>query len=115
MPTPDPRTGVVIATRDRAALLRDALARLLVLPERPGVVVVDNGSTDDTPDVARAADPGVEVVRLPDNRGAAARNLGALRLDCPYVAFADDDSWYDPGSLTLAANLFDSHPRLGLI
>jgi GT2 family glycosyltransferase len=33
----------------------------------------------------------------------------------PYVAFCDDDSWWEPGALTRAAGLFDAHPRLGLI
>ncbi len=113
MTAPDPRVGVVIATRDRADLLRGTLARLLALPERPRVLVLDNGSTDGTPEVARVS--GVELVALGENRGAAARNLGVRLTDAPYVAFADDDSWYVPGSLALAANLFDSIPHLALI
>jgi GT2 family glycosyltransferase len=111
--TPDPRTGVVIATRNRAGLLRDTLARLLALPERPRVVAVDNGSADDTRDVARTT--GAGLIALPDNRGAAARNVGVARLDRPYVALADEDSWYEPGSVNHAADLFDKHPKLGLI
>jgi GT2 family glycosyltransferase len=110
---PDPRIGVVIVTRDRAALLRATIARLLALPERPPVVVVDNGSADDTLAVARAV--GVEVISLGENRGAAARNVGVRNLDRPYLAFADDDSWYEPGALARAANLFDAHPKLGLV
>ncbi|HEY1377113.1 MAG TPA: glycosyltransferase [Gemmataceae bacterium] len=111
----DPRTAVVIATRNRAACLGFALARLLALPERPRIVVVDNGSSDGTPAIVRAGFSTVEVVSLPANRGAAARNVGVERVMAPYVAFADDDSWYAPGALATAANLLDRHPRLGLI
>jgi N-acetylglucosaminyl-diphospho-decaprenol L-rhamnosyltransferase len=109
----DPRVAVVIATRDRADLLSETLARLAALPERPRVVIVDNGSSDRTAEVVRAA--GVELVALGENRGAAARNLGVRLAPTPVVAFADDDSWYTPGSLSLAADLFDMHPHLGLI
>jgi GT2 family glycosyltransferase len=115
MPTPDPRVAVVIATQDRAALLGETLTHLLALPEGPRVIVVDNGSSDDTPNVARSAGPRVELIRLPANRGAAARNIGVEATEAPYVAFADDDSWYEPGSLSRAADLFDAHPKLALI
>jgi GT2 family glycosyltransferase len=104
-----------MATRNRAACLRFALAQLLALPEGPHVTVVDNGSTDGTAAMVRGEFPAVTVAPLPDNRGAAARNVGVERVTAPYVAFADDDSWYAPGALTTAADLFDRHPRLGLI
>ncbi len=115
MPSPDPRIAVVIATRNRAALLRGTLARLIALPEAPGIVVVDNGSTDDTAAVARAAGSQVELISLKENRRAAARNLGIEATQAPYVALADDDSWYEPGALSRAADLFDAHPQVGLI
>src|SRR5205807_7353355 len=44
-----------------------------------------------------------------------ARNVGAHAVTAPYVAFADDDSWWAPGALTHAAGLFDRHPELALI
>ena len=109
------RVGVVIITRDRLASLRVTLNRLAVLPERPTVVVVDNGSRDGTVAAVRADYPDVAVVALRENRGAAARTDGALRVVEPYVAFCDDDSWWAHGALTQAAELFDAYPRLGLI
>lgn len=115
MTCPDPRIAVVIATRNRAAILRETLQRLLFLPERPQVIVVDNGSSDDTVEVARSAGSSVKLIALPGNHGAAARNLGVEAASTPYIAFADDDSWYEPCSLSLAVDLFDHHPRLGLI
>lgn len=104
------RVTIVVATRDRRADLERSLGH----HEAP-VVVVDNGSGDGTPAAVRSRHPGVEVVELGENRGAPARNVGVARASTPYVAFADDDSWWDPGALDRAADLFDAHPRLGLI
>src|SRR5215218_1414627 len=101
-----PGITVVVATRNRAARLAGVLERLGGLPERPPVVVVDNGSDDDTVDVAGRF-PGVRVLRLPRNHGAAARNYGVAAAKTPYVAFADDDSWWAPGSLARAGELFE--------
>ena len=109
------RITIVIITRDRRDGLLNTLDRLTALPERPKIVVVDNGSADGTPAAVRAEYPEVRVVPLGRNRGAAARNIGVDLARTPYVAFSDDDSWWEPGALERAAGLFDAHPRLGLI
>lgn len=109
------RLTVVIATRDRRAELLRTIARLEALPEDPTIVVVDNGSSDGAAAAVQAAHPRVRVVPLGRNRGAAARNVGVHLARTPYVAFSDDDSWWEPGALTRSADLFDAHPRLGLI
>lgn len=114
----DARTTVVIATRDRAATLATTLRRLLTLRPKPPIIVLDNDSTDDTWDVLgrlarRHGD--VRVFRLGRNLGAAARNLGVLAAQTPYVAFSDDDSWWAPGALTEAEAVFDKCPAVGLI
>jgi GT2 family glycosyltransferase len=109
------KVTVVIATRDRRAELCRTLDRLAELPERPPIVVVDNNSRDGTPAVVRDRHPAVRVVSLRRNVAAAARNAGVLRAHTPYVAFSDDDSWWEPRSLRRAAGVLDAHPRLGLI
>lgn len=106
----DPRVTVVVATRNRWADLRSSLPR----HEAP-VILVDNGSDDDTPARVREHFPDVRVVELPVNRGAVARNIGVLLARTPYVAFADDDSWWAPGALAAAADHFDAAPRLGVL
>jgi len=104
------RVTVVVATRDRRAELERTLPR----HEAP-VVLVDNGSADGTGAAVRARHPGVDVVELGANRGAPARNVGVARAATPYVAFADDDSWWAPGALTRAADVLDAHPRLAVL
>jgi GT2 family glycosyltransferase len=115
MPVSPTRVSVVIATRNRGPELLGTLARLRALPERPPIVVVDNGSTDGTAELVRAHHPEVQVVGLRRNRGGAARTVGARLVDSPYVAFSDDDSWWAPGALSRAADLLDRHPRLAVL
>ena len=109
------RVSVVIATRDRRTDLERTLGHLTALPERPRVVVVDNASRDGTAAMVRRLFPAVEVLALRDNAWGAARTIGARHVDTQYVAFSDDDSWWAPGSLGAAADVLDSHPRLGLV
>lgn len=110
----DPRVGVVVITRNRCESLLRTLDRLAGLPERPPVVVVDNGSTDGTVRTVRERYPAVRVLPQRRNLGAVGRTYGAAALETPYIAFSDDDSWWEPGALTRAADLLDAHPRLGL-
>jgi len=99
----DQRIGVVIITYQRREEALGAVERLTALGEQPPVVLVDNGSTDGTADAVRRRFPQVDVLALDWNSGAVGRNLGVRRLTTPYVAFCDDDTWWEPGSLTAPA------------
>ncbi len=83
----------VLPTYDRAEALRANLAPLLALEGVDELVVVDDGSRDDTPAVlAAVADPRLVVVRQPRNRGApAARNAGVRAASGEWVVFVEDD------------------------
>ncbi len=109
------RVGVVVITHQRREEALACVARLSELPERPPVVVVDNGSTDGTAAAIRARFPDVEVVAVGENLGAVGRNVGVERLRTPYVAFCDDDTWWQPGSLARAADVLDAHRRLAVL
>ncbi|HEV2739703.1 MAG TPA: glycosyltransferase [Candidatus Elarobacter sp.] len=83
--------SVVIATKDRAALLDAALASLRAQEDAPEyeLVVVDNGSSDATPGVARAHGARYAFVAEP-NRGKA-RNAGIALATGDAILFVDDD------------------------
>jgi GT2 family glycosyltransferase len=101
---------VVVMTRDRWPDLQKTLAR-----HEARVIVVDNGSSDGTPGLVRRHFPDIAVVELGSNHGSVARNIGVEWARTPYVAFADDDSWWAPGALTNAAEILDRHPRLAVL
>ncbi|MGY1744976.1 glycosyltransferase family 2 protein [Blastococcus sp. SYSU D00695] len=101
---------VVVMSRDRREDLLASMPR-----HEARVVFVDNGSTDGSVDAVRAAHPDVTVLPLARNVGARARTLGAERAGTPFVAFADDDSWWAPGDLARAAAVMREHPRLAVL
>ncbi|OUC88563.1 glycosyl transferase [Streptosporangium minutum] len=100
----------MVVTRNR----RRDLERSLPRHESP-VILLDNGSTDGTPALVRRRFPHIQVVELGRNLGAPARNLGVRLARTPYVAFADDDSWWADGALRRAADVLDAHPRLAVL
>ena len=109
------KISVVIITRDRRASLVRTLRELTRLPETFPIVVVDNASADGTAAAVSQQFPRVRVVTLGRNRGAVGRNIGVRAAGTPYVAFCDDDSWWEAGALPRAVAHFDRYPRIGLI
>jgi glycosyltransferase involved in cell wall biosynthesis len=98
--------SVVVATRQRAALLPE-LARALLSQTGLStfeVILVDDGSTDETTAVLRDlahADARIRTESLPERRGpAAARNRGLRLATGPIVAFTDDDCLPQPNWLS---------------
>src|SRR5688572_18979140 len=106
---------IVTASRDRRERLLASIPHHLSLPERPPVIVVDDASADGSADAVEAAFPAVTVLRRRTSAGGAARNDGIAAAATPYVALADDDSWYAPGALARAAAILDADPRLAVI
>jgi GT2 family glycosyltransferase len=111
----DSRVTVAVITHNRRAELARTLDKLEALPERPAVVVVDNGSADGTAAYVRWHYPAVTLIAARRNLGAVGRNLALRRVITPYVAFCDDDTWWDPGSLALAADTLDAHPDVASV
>jgi GT2 family glycosyltransferase len=109
------RLSVVILTYNRIDELIRTLEHMLALPESPAIVVVDNASIDSTSTIVSQRFPSVKLLSLDRNIGAAARNLGVREVRTPYVAFADDDSWWAPGSLSTAVRLMEQYPRIAAL
>ncbi|NJQ05583.1 glycosyltransferase family 2 protein [Streptomyces lonarensis] len=109
------RTTVVVITHNRRPELLRTLRLLRSLPEAPPVVVTDNASTDGTAEAVAGAFPEMTLLRPGRNLGAVGRNLAVERVRTPYVAFCDDDTWWEPGSLRRAAELLDPRPRLAAV
>ncbi|MBX3746619.1 MAG: glycosyltransferase [Verrucomicrobiae bacterium] len=109
-PARSPRVTVVVAAYNAAATLRDCLDSLLRLhhPDLE-VIVVDDGSTDATPEITQAY-PQFRTLRLPSNLGLShARNLGIRSATGEIIAFTDADCRVDPDWLRfLVAGLLDA-------
>lgn len=112
------RMSFVIASRNRAPELASVVHRLLDTTPCP-IIVVDNGSDDDSVAVvgrtaARSAGR-VVVIGLSSNLGAVGRNVGVAACRTPYVAFCDDDSWWEPQALTRGTEIFDRYPNVAVL
>jgi glycosyltransferase involved in cell wall biosynthesis len=97
-----PEVTVVIPTRNRSGLLPTGLASALAQVDVDlEVIVVDDASTDDTPDVLAAVDdPRLHVIRFATHSGVTrARNAGLGAARGSWVAFLDDDDIWAPWKL----------------
>jgi GT2 family glycosyltransferase len=109
---PDPAVSIVAPTVGRASYLHVALRSLAAqeLDEPYEVVVVDDGSTDATVEVCRAA--GVRMLRQPRRMGPnAARNRGIAETSGALVVFVDDDVEAPPGWLAALVAGARRHPE----
>ncbi len=92
-----PTLSVIVPTRNRGALLADAVRSIAPQAQADGaaeVLVVDNASTDDTAAVAAALArelPGVRLLRSDDPGLLAGRHLGAAAASGGLLVFVDDD------------------------
>lgn len=111
-----PLLSVIVPAKDQFDYLPDTLTSLTMQFEDPGamqVIVVDDGSTDGTGEVAAGFAgrlPGLEILRNEEPHGlATARNQGLAAAEGRYLAYLDGDDWLAPGHLT---SLTDSIARL---
>jgi hypothetical protein len=112
------RLSVVICTRNRAPLLRGALRGIATQTRRPDeVVVVDNGSTDDTAAVLDAfrTELPLVTVYLAAPSIPAARNAGARAATGDVLCYTDDDAVADATWLAEVEATFLADPAIGVV
>ncbi|TWT73709.1 putative glycosyltransferase EpsH [Posidoniimonas polymericola] len=113
----DARISVVIPTYNRANLLRGCLDSALA-QTRPAdeIVLVDDGSTDDTSEVVASYSDQIMFIQQENAGPGAARNNGAARASGDYIAFLDSDDAWAPWTLEYIAAAIEEHrPRLMLL
>lgn len=109
---PEPVVSVVLPTRNRARYLETALASLRAQVDAPPheLLVVDDGSTDDT--VAVAARHGVKAIAARPPGGLnTGRNTGIAATRADLIAFVDDDVWVPPNWLNALVAGAARHPE----
>lgn len=115
-PASSTTVSVVLATWNRAVPLQDAIASVRAQSHAAWeLLVVDDGSEDDTADVVRAVaadDERVVLVPRPHLGVCAARNAGLAAATGDLVAFLDSDNTWEPDYLAHMVHAFDSEPEL---
>src|SRR5436190_22220932 len=113
-----PVSSVIIPLFNKADLTRACLAALIgaTPADLYEVVVVDNGSTDDTAALLDQLDGDVTIIRNPQNLGfARACNQGALAARGEYLVFLNNDTEPEPGWLEPLIGTADANPRVGAV
>jgi len=112
---PDPDVTVVIPCFNHGRFLAEAISSALGQEgERPRVIVVDDGSTDQGTLAALEALPeGVELIRQANAGPAAARNAGMGQTTSPYLLPLDADDRLPPGTLAALKEALERDPRAG--
>ncbi len=107
--------SVIIPAYNYAQYLPDAIRSCLAQTYQPvEIIVVDDGSTDSTRDVAHSF-PTVKYI-YQENRGvSAARNIGLRHAQGEYIQFLDADDTISPTKIEQCLQVFKSHPDSGLV
>ena len=105
-----PVFSVILPTFNRARVLSDALDSIFIqgVPDVQ-VIVVDDGSTDDTEAVVAAYGFGIKYVRQENGGTAAARNTGLNLATGRFISFLDSDDVWLPGKMKAELSIFDSN------
>jgi GT2 family glycosyltransferase len=106
-----PGVSAVIATRNRREALEIVLDRLAELPVDE-VLVVDNGSEDDTVERLSTREGNVRVLAQETNRGLAGRNLAVREARNELLLVLDDDAYPQPGAIETLIERFEQNARL---
>ena len=113
--TPTSAICIIVPCYNAAATLARALESCRLQPEVAQIIVVDDGSTDTSADLAlqyARTDSRIALLRMPCNGGAAqARNWGALHASHDLLAFLDADDEYQPGALAAANTFLAQNPH----
>lgn len=110
-----PKVSVVIPTYNNAALLHETLDG--VRRQNVGdldIIVVDDGSTDDTVEALKRYDPAIRLVCQANQGPAAARNKGVSLAHGEFIAFCDHDDIWNERHLEALLACFDAHPATAM-
>ncbi|ANQ86418.1 hypothetical protein dqs_3397 [Azoarcus olearius] len=106
--------SVVVPTYNRAAFLAECLESLLAQTVPPvRILVIDDGSTDNTSEVVATFGDRVEYLRKENGGKASALNLALPMIDTEFVWFFDDDDVAHPWAIESHLSLLAAHSNLG--
>lgn len=107
--------SVLIPTYNRAEFLPESVdAVLTALRAQDEVIVIDDGSTDDTPQILARYGNRIRVITTPNRGKSTALNIGLTQAKGDYVWIVDDDDLVLPDALTRLLGMLQANPQAGL-
>ncbi|WFD11396.1 glycosyltransferase [Tepidibacter hydrothermalis] len=105
-----PKVSVIIPTYNYGKFISDAIDSILVQTFKDyEIIVVDDGSTDNTKDIIKKYNDKISYYYKTNNGPSSARNLGINNANGDYVCFLDADDIFDPSKLAHQVKLLDEH------
>jgi glycosyltransferase involved in cell wall biosynthesis len=112
------RVTVLIDTYNYGHFIEEAIDSVLAQdfpPEVMEILVVDDGSTDDTAERVRKYGNRIQYSYKPNGGQASGLNFGIARAHGEIIAFLDGDDYWLPGKLQRVVAEFEKHPEAGMI
>jgi hypothetical protein len=110
--------SVLIDTYNHERFIEEAVSSVLAqdfpAAERE-ILVVDDGSTDRTPEILNKFGSQIHILRKPNGGQASAFNQGIPECQGEIVAFLDGDDWWASNKLSAVVSAFSAHPSVGLV
>jgi Glycosyl transferase family 2 len=113
-----PHGSVLIDTYNHERFIEQAIISVLeqdIPMADVEIIVVDDGSTDRTPEIVRKFEPRVRLLRKANGGQASAFNAGIPECRGEIIAFLDGDDWWAPGKLRRVVEAIERDPEVGLV
>jgi glycosyltransferase involved in cell wall biosynthesis len=113
-----PLVTVLIDTYNHERFIEEAIASVLEQDfpsSETEIIVVDDGSTDRTPEIVRKFASRLRLIRKPNGGQASAFNVGIPEAQGEFIAFLDGDDWWARNKLSRAMETFEAEPELGFV
>ncbi len=110
--------SVLIDTFNHERFIEQAIASVLAQDAPMAhveIVIVDDGSTDHTPEIVRRFEPRVRLVRKQNGGQGSAFNVGIPECHGDIVVFLDGDDWWEKGKLRAILQEFEDNPGIGAV
>jgi glycosyltransferase involved in cell wall biosynthesis len=112
-----PYFSVLIDTYNHERFIEQAIVSVLEQDVADGereIIVLDDGSSDRTPEIVRKFEPRVRLIRKANGGQASAFNLGIPRCIGELIAFLDGDDWWAPGKLRAVGDVLATDAAVGM-
>jgi Glycosyl transferase family 2 len=113
-----PIVTVVVDTFNHEQFIDEALSSVLAQDfpfSETEILVVDDGSTDRTPEYVKKYSPKIRLIRKTNGGQASAFNIGISQSRGRILAFLDGDDWWAPTKLSRVLRHFEANPEIGVI
>src|SRR5580698_6864948 len=115
---PKPFVSILIDTYNHEKFIEQAILSAIEqdfpAAERE-IIVVDDGSSDGTPEIVRKFEPRVRLLRKENGGQASAFNAGIPECRGEVVAFLDGDDWWARKKLSRVIPVFAEDPKIGVV